>query len=205
MTEDATQYSGPRGEEGRRVMESMNEHHVPLWEECMKRMPRSVDGSILDVGCGGGGLLKRLSERYPYSMLFGVDITEDALEFTSETNRGIMDCGGLELHQASVDDLPFAEGSFDMVTAVETYFFWPSLEDGIREISRVLSPGGVLIVGCEITTSRDPPERIAEMRETYGATIVSDERMMEVFDTNGLDGEAFVVGPGVVYRGVKRF
>ena len=67
------QFRNPNGDEGRKVLESMNDHHVPLWEFCLSKLPRSMDGAVLDVGCGGGGFLRRLSDRYPFAMLFGVD------------------------------------------------------------------------------------------------------------------------------------
>ena len=65
------QFRNPRGDDGRKVLESMNDHHVPLWDFCLSKLPKSMDGAVLDVGCGGGGFLRRLSERYPFAMLFG--------------------------------------------------------------------------------------------------------------------------------------
>ena len=199
------QFRKPEGDDGRKVLESMNDHHVPLWTFCLERLPKSMDGSILDVGCGGGGFLSRLSERYPYAMLFGVDISEDALRMTMDVNAGTYGSGGLELHMASVDSLPFAEASFDMVTSMETYFFWPDLEAGLREVSRVLSPGGVLVIGSELRYGAGDDARVDEMCQTYGMRIVADEEMLSLMDLVGVDAEAIPGEHGVLYRGVKRF
>ena len=141
------QFSNPEGEDGRRTMEHMNEHHAPLWDFCLSNMPKAMDGSILDIGCGGGGFLKRMSERYPFAMFYGVDISEDAIAMTSEVCSGLMAQGALDLAHGSVEDLPYGDSSFDMVTAIETYFFWPDLRQGISEAVRVLSPGGILVIG----------------------------------------------------------
>ena len=54
------QFRNPQGVEGRKVLESMNDHHVPLWDFCLSKLPKSIDGAVLDVGCGGGGFLRRL-------------------------------------------------------------------------------------------------------------------------------------------------
>lgn len=199
------QFRKPQGEDGRTVLESMNDHHAPLWDFCLSKLPRSVDGAILDVGCGGGGFLRRLSGRYPFAILFGVDISEDALSMTSDVNAETVEAGGLELHLASVDDLPFDEGAFDMVTAMETYFFWPDLEAGISEIARVLTPGGVLAVGSELRYGAGDDDHVDEMCQMYGMTIVTDERMLAVMDAAGIDAEAFPNEHGVLYKGVKRF
>ncbi len=198
------QYSNPEGAGGRMVLERMNEHHVPLWDEMLMRLPPVMDGAVLDVGCGGGGLLARLAERYPYAMLTGVDVSEDALGYTRAVNSGLAEEGRLELLMASVDDLPFGDGSFDLVTASETYFFWPDLGAGLGEISRVLSPGGVLAVASELTYATTPEDVMEAKCREYGMRIVRDGEMMVLFDSVGLDGEVHVVGPGVVYVGMKR-
>lgn len=199
------QFSRPEGDEGRAVLESMNSHHVPLWEFCLSELPKSVDGAILDVGCGGGGFLRRLSERYPFAMLFGVDISTEALAMTSEVNSEVVDQGGLELHEASVEDLPFEEGSFDMVTAMETYFFWPDLARGISEISRVVSPGGVVAIGCELRYDGSNDSEIDGKCREYGMRIVRDGEMIRIMDEAGIDAEAIPGEHGVLYRGTKRF
>ena len=206
MTDDnlESQFRDPVGEDGRTVLERMNEHHVPLWTFCLEHLPRSIDGSVLDVGCGGGGFLSRLSGRYPYAMLFGVDISEEALTMTAEVNRDVVDGGGLELRRASVDDLPFDDGSFDMVTAMETYFFWPDLEEGLREVARVLSPGGVLAIGSELRFGSGDDDRVREMCQTYGMAIVPDEEIIGILDSVGIDAEAIPGEHGVLYRGVRR-
>lgn len=201
----ATQFRRPEGEDGRKVLDSMNDHHVPLWTFCLDRLPRSMDGAVLDVGCGGGGFLSRLSERYPYAMLYGVDVSEEALGMTAEVNSEAVGSGGLELHLASVDSLPFADGSFDMVTAMETYFFWPDLEAGIREIARVLSPGGVIAVGSELRYGDGDDGRVDEMCQRYGMRIVPDREILGIMDSAGIDAEAHPGEHGVLYRGVKRF
>ena len=199
------QFRNPHGDEGRKVLESMNDHHVPLWDFCLSKLPKSIDGAVLDVGCGGGGFLRRLSGRYPFAMLFGVDISRDALEMTMSVNSDIYDSGGLELHEASVDSLPFQDGSFDMVTAMETYFFWPDFDKGVGEISRVLSPGGVLAIGSELRYGGGDDEGVDSMCEEYGMRILRDEAIQAVLDSHGIDAEAFPGEHGVLYRGVKRF
>lgn len=205
MDELKDQYRGPQGEGGRTVLLRMNEHHVPLWDECLSHLPSDLDGSVLDVGCGGGGFLRRLSERYPYAMLFGMDISEDALSMTADVNSEVVSSGGLELHLASVDSLPFGDGSFDMVTAMETYFFWPDLQAGLRELARVVSPGGILAVGSELRYGSGDDSDIDAKCEEYGMRLVRDGEMLSMMDACRFDAEAFVGEHGVLYRGVRRF
>lgn len=198
------QFRKPEGEDGRTVLERMNEHHAPLWDFCLDRMPKAFDGSVLDIGCGGGGFLRRLSVRYPYAMLFGVDISEEALRMTAEVDSDLVSSGGLELHRASVDDLPFGDGSFDMVTAMETYFFWPDFAAGVGEISRVMSPGGVLAIGSELRYDGTNDPMVDDMCQTYGMRILRDDEIVSVLESNGFAVRVTPGEHGVLYRGVKR-
>lgn len=201
------QFGNPRGEDGRKVLEAMNDHHVPLWDWCLSKMPKGMDGSILDIGCGGGGFINRMSERYPFAMFFGVDISEDALSMTLETNREMSDEGGLELHLASVDDLPFEEGSFDLVTAMETYFFWPDLGKALEEVSRIVSPGGVFVIGSEMGVESPDDPYVADSLRDYGTRLVSNDDLVSMMDSAGFDVRMYTVPENrwVVFVGTKRF
>jgi ubiquinone/menaquinone biosynthesis C-methylase UbiE len=53
------------------------------------------------------------------------------------------------VEQASVSRLPFADDKFDLVTAIETQYYWPNLQGDMKEIWRVLKPGGRLMVVAE--------------------------------------------------------
>ncbi len=202
------QYSNPSGDAGRDVLRAMNEHHVPLWEFCLSHMPKGMDGSVLDIGCGGGGFLGMMHRRYPYAMFFGTDISRESLGATAENNRDMMDEAALELHEASVEDMPFVDGAFDLVTAMETYFFWPDLRRGMEEVSRVTSAGGVLVIGSEmrVDPSDDDTYRDAALRD-YGAKLVSDDEMVGIMDSCGFDVRVFTVPENrwVVFVGSKRF
>lgn len=206
MTEDSmrSQFSRPEGPEGREVLRRMNEHHAPLWDFCLDRLPRSVDGAVLDIGCGGGGLLRKLSERYPFAMLFGVDISNESLSMTAKVNSDLIDAGELELHKASVDDMPFDDGFFGIVTTIETYFFWPNFAASATEIARVLNPGGVLAIGSEVRYSSSDDAYVNELCQMYGMKILPDDQIIDVLNSVGIDAEVFSGEHGVLYRGVRR-
>jgi len=201
-----SQYSKPIGSDGVDVLHDMNDHHAPLWDWIISNLPRAMDGSILDIGCGGGGFLKRLSDRYPYALFFGIDISDDALDVTAEVNYDLMEEGGLELLNASVSDIPFEEGSFDLVTAVETYFFWPDLKSDIEEAYRVTSAGGMFVIGSEMRVTVDDAEYIESSFRDYGARLVPDEVIVGHMESAGFDVKVETAPDSrwVMYIGVKR-
>jgi ubiquinone/menaquinone biosynthesis C-methylase UbiE len=67
-----------------------------------------------------------------------------------QTNKQWIDVARVEIREASVSRLPFSDGAFDVITAVETHFWWPALPTDLREVLRVLKSGGRLIVIAEV-------------------------------------------------------
>ena len=98
---------------------------------------------LLDVGCGGGQLLTRLSERRPDLELTGVDLSPAQIARGRIRARG----RGIAFVEGSALALPFDDASFDAVVSVASLKHWPDAAAGLRECARVLRPGGRLVVG----------------------------------------------------------
>ena len=100
------------------------------------------DRLILDAGCGTGGMLSWLKRYTVNEKIFGVDLAHTALDFSYER-------GHKNLVKASVTQLPFADSLFDLVTSFDVLVQLPGEEKdllAIREIHRVLRPGGIAFV-----------------------------------------------------------
>jgi ubiquinone/menaquinone biosynthesis C-methylase UbiE len=100
---------------------------------------------ILDVGCGFGGTLSHLNERLSDCELVGLNIDERQIAQA----RKIVIARPSNTVRFEVGDAcapPFADGSFDVVTAVECIFHFPSRRTFFGEARRVLRPGGRLTV-----------------------------------------------------------
>jgi SAM-dependent methyltransferase len=90
---------------------------------------------ILDVGCGTGGNLKLLSQ---FGDAEGVDISADALAFCRER--------GLKVKAGAAEDLPYEDATFDLVTALDVVEHLDDDVAGLREMRRVLRPGGRVLI-----------------------------------------------------------
>lgn len=110
-------------------------------------------GTLLDVGCGGGHLLAWLAAEYPQARLTGVDLSPE--QVARARARTAQFGGRVDVREGSALELPFAAGSFDAVVSVASIKHWPDPLQGLREIVRVLRPGGVFFVaevdrGCTL-------------------------------------------------------
>lgn len=106
----------------------------------MQAYPRA--GRILDAGCGTGALL---SELHTQGFAVGVDIERDALCLTRQR-------GAFTVLQARLEALPFVSESFQVAFALDVLEHLPDERPALRELYRVLLPGGVLI--CSVPAYR---------------------------------------------------
>ena len=71
----------------------------------------------------------------------------------------------VEIFHGSVSHLPFPDQMFALATAVETHFYWPDLPADMREVSRVLRPGGRLVIVAEVYKGGSPDRRVQRFAE----------------------------------------
>jgi ubiquinone/menaquinone biosynthesis C-methylase UbiE len=93
--------------------------------------------TILDAGCGPGGNGAWLAE---HGRVIGVDLASEALDFVRERRPALTPV------QASIDALPFDDGSFDVVVGVTVVYSVADDVAALRELARVLRPGGALML-----------------------------------------------------------
>jgi SAM-dependent methyltransferase len=143
------QFRQPSGWFGRFNLWSMNRKHSRLTDWGLSHVKVARDATILDVGCGGGRTIQKLAALAPQGRVYGVDFAPTSVAMSRSFNRALVDAGRVVVETASVTRLPFADGMFDLVTAVETHFYWPDLPNDLREIRRVLKPGGAVALIVE--------------------------------------------------------
>jgi ubiquinone/menaquinone biosynthesis C-methylase UbiE len=140
----------------------MNRGHEKVWRWGLEHIAIQPDAIILDVGCGGGGAVRILAQAASRGKVYGVDYSEDVLPTARRINKALVRQGRVEIKQGSVSDLPFPDDTFDLATAFETTMFWPSLVDDLREVRRVLKPGGILLIANEAYADARFEERNAK-------------------------------------------
>ena len=144
-----TQCQQPRGLIGQFVLWSMNRRHSGVTDWGLRHVSIKESDTILDVGCGGGRTVSKLAAAASKGKVYGIDYADESVAVAKRVNEQLIALGRVDIQRASVTDLPFADNEFDLVTAVETHFWWSDIGAGMREIFRVLKPGGRLAIIAE--------------------------------------------------------
>ncbi len=117
-------------------------------------------GRILDVGCGTGYLLRQLAFRCPHAVeLAGVDPAPAMIAAA----RTMAPDGRLRWLEGTAEQLPFPEGSFDLVVSTTSFDHWADQQVGLVQCARVLAPGGWLVL-ADLFSAWLAPTLIASRR-----------------------------------------
>jgi len=145
----------PQGFMGRLFVRGMNRTHHERTNWGLQHVKVGEDFTILDIGCGGGRTISKLVLMAPKGKVFGVDISEDSIEVARNYNKKLVSKGKVDIKLSSVSKLPFEDDSFDLVTAIETHYYWPDLEADLGEVLRITKLDGIfLVIGGEYLGSR---------------------------------------------------
>ena len=127
----------------------MNDRHSGVTDWGLEHVAIASHHTIRDIGCGGGRTVHKLAAIATEGKVYGVDYSLSSVAASRRTNRELIKIGRVEIQPGSVSHLPFSDSMFDVVTAVETHYYWPNPVADLREVLRVLKPGGRLIMIAE--------------------------------------------------------
>lgn len=136
----------PKGRAGSLMLAIMNIGHAPLSRWGLANLNVPYNAHILDIGCGGGKNVARLLQLAPKGRVYGLDYAEASVIKSVMVNNKAIALGRAQIVLGEVSNLPFGDSSFDVVTAFETIYFWPSPARDFAEVWRVLKPGGVFFI-----------------------------------------------------------
>ncbi len=107
----------------------------------LRRLALRPGDKVLDVGCGTGALLQAVARAFPGVVLAGVDLSSEMLGVA----RSKIGCS-VKLRQGRAETLPFESEAFDIVVSTSLLHYLRAPDDALREMKRVLKPGGQVIV-----------------------------------------------------------
>jgi SAM-dependent methyltransferase len=170
---------------GRLVVRNMNARHSGVTDWGLGHVQVEKSFTILDVGCGGGRTIQKLAAAAPDGKVFGLDYAAASVAVARHTNKQAIEAGHVDIRHGSVSHMPYAHGTFDLVTAVETHYYWPDPLGDMREILRVLKPGGRLLIIAETYKGRRFDALYWPAMKLLGATYLTVAGHRELFAAAG--------------------
>ena len=174
-----SQCARPKGSLGRVMLSIMNYSHAPLTSWGLSLVDLQEGLTMLDIGCGGGFTIRRLLKRSKDAKIYGIDISDESVAKAQKVNADVLD-KQVFVVQGSAEKLPYEDETFDLVTAVETVYFWPNLPGCLQEVRRVLKPGGRFAILVEVVDSDSKWTNVVE-----GMTAYTPEQLKQLLDDAG--------------------
>jgi SAM-dependent methyltransferase len=160
---------------------------------------------VLDVPCGGGVALRGLRPGQGVDYV-AVDIAEVMLD---RTMKGAADLGvddQVTPRVADVGELPFDDGHFDLVVTFTGLHCFPDPHQAVREMTRVLKPGGVLTGSAVLNDAGaryEPLRRMGRLSNLLGPSCTSHEALAWLAEGGVTDAALTVSGAIGYFRGTK--
>jgi SAM-dependent methyltransferase len=179
----ARQVKKPTRFVGRLFAWLMNRSHSALTDWALSHLRVDRDAKVLDVGCGGGRTIEKLA--HSAALIYGIDYAAGSVAGSRAHNKSLIADGRVQIERASVSQLPFADNFFDFVTAVETQYYWPDLVNDMREVQRVLKPGGRLMVVAESYKGARHDWLLGSVMRAIGSHRLSVDGQRALFQSAG--------------------
>lgn len=168
---------------------------------------------ILDIGCGPGTITRGFCPLVPQGHVTGVDVSEEVIQRAREDASRLSpappaNISWLVADVLSDDGIPFPAGSFDVVYTHQTFIHLPNPRKALREIYRLLKPGGQSFVAMREADAfhwwPDPTggldlwvKGMSKMMEAQGAHAIPSGRYLHVWAAEaGFPREKMRVGAG---------
>lgn len=147
------QGSKPTGKMGYFIGRLMNIFHTGFYKRYYDSVLPDSSIRILDIGCGGGSLIRHFINKNHKYKLFGLDHSEEMVLLSKNVNKEPVKKGQVSFVCGSATKLPYENETMDIITANETVQFWSNISDSFSEVYRVLKKDG-----CFYIINRYPSE-----------------------------------------------
>lgn len=173
--------SGPLGWVGARLLVTMV---GPFYRAMATELDLQPDDDLLDVGCGSAGLLAEHAAHVRY--VAGLDASEIQVRMARRRLAGRLAAGSAQIELGDAERLPWQDGRFSVVTSLNMLKFVPNPERALREMRRVLRPGGRIVVTL---SDSEPAPGEAAMRsgttDAWGQWQWSDAEAQQLMQEAG--------------------
>jgi SAM-dependent methyltransferase len=180
-----SQFARPRGPLGRLAASIMRRGNAPLNLWMVELLEVAPGDRVLEVGFGPGVALAELLARASQFFVAAVDVSASMVRQARSRHADAIAAGRLGVRQGDAASLPYEDATFDKACGAHVLYFWPDPVQAVRELRRVLRPGGILALGYQ-EREHMPPRAVTELTQA-GARLVGPGDVEQIVRTAGFE------------------
>ena len=208
-----SQFAKPTGLFGRVLARGMAWGHRDFYRNTAKVLDLKKDDAFLEIGFGSGIFIEKYASHV--AKVAGVDYAQEMVSLARRINKKLINAGKADLRFGDVSLLPWTDNEFTAAATIETFFFWPNPEKGLKEIFRVLKPSGRFVL--EMSYNKEDGLDHAKDIQKMGLRLYDSKEAISLLKKAGfkdisvsyyqgfwLPFKGYVVPKGMIVKGVKR-
>jgi ubiquinone/menaquinone biosynthesis C-methylase UbiE len=181
--EKLSQGAKPMGFWGRIIARIRAIAHRAIYKNVASVLNLQPEDDYLEIGFGSGSFMKSYASHV--QNIAGLDYSEDMVRLATRYNRKRIKACTAEFKQGEVSSLPWGDGRFTVVLSMDSFFFFLKPIESLKEIHRVLRPGGRLVIGLSLH-AKDHTKDVKK----YGIRLDTGKGMQAMFQVR--DGEIYI-------------
>ena len=183
----------PRGLAGRLTLMVMNIGHKSIYSNVARVLELQPEDDLLEVACGNGHFLKKYASQV--HSVAGLDLSELAVKMATKKHRARIKAGTAEFVQGEASQLPWEDNRFSVVTTMGSFIVFPKPLESLKEMYRVLRPGGRVVVSIE-WNAEDGLDHTKEVTE-YGMWLWREDEVRAMMEEAGFSDISIAYAKGL--------
>ena len=183
----------PRGFIGRIVAWLMPLGHRPIYKRVSTALDLQPEDDLLEVACGGGHFLKKYASHV--RSVAGLDLSEVQIKMAKRKLRGRIAAGTAEIAHGEASQLPWEDDRFSVATSMGSFIAFPKPLDSLKEMYRVLRPGGRAVVSIE-WNAEDGLDHAKKVKQ-YGMWVWTEDDVRAMMEEAGFSDISFTYTKGL--------